>query len=84
MMGTCIGLFVLAWGVVRLWSIPVAVGMCVVAMVIPPLAAIVANRRGPDDRWWDDPSGDREVRRVVGRAGREEEAAVGRPPCLLP
>jgi hypothetical protein len=32
--------------------------MCVVAMVIPPLAAMVANRRGPDDRWWDDPSGD--------------------------
>lgn len=58
MMGTCIALFVLAWGVVRLWSIPVAVGMCVVAMVIPPLAAMVANRRGPEDRWWDDPSGD--------------------------
>ncbi|BAC71747.1 hypothetical protein SAVERM_4035 [Streptomyces avermitilis MA-4680 = NBRC 14893] len=58
MMGTCIGLFVLAWAVVRLWSIPVAVGMCVVAMVIPPLAAMVANRRGPEDRWWDDPSGD--------------------------
>lgn len=58
MMGICITLFVLAWGVVRLWSVPVAVGMCVVAMVIPPLAAMVANRRGPDDRWWDDPSGD--------------------------
>ncbi|MEV0256226.1 DUF3099 domain-containing protein [Streptomyces sp. NPDC050732] len=71
MMGTCVGLFVLAWGVVRLWSIPVAVGMCVVAMVIPPLAAMTANRRGPDERWgspldgacrspWgrDDPSGD--------------------------
>ncbi|MFC8128160.1 DUF3099 domain-containing protein [Streptomyces sp. NPDC057302] len=57
MMGVCIGLFVLAWGVVRLWSIPAAVGMCVVAMVIPPVAAMVANRRGPDDRW-DDPSGD--------------------------
>lgn len=56
MMGTCIGLFVLAWAVVRLWSIPVAVGMCVVAMLIPPLAAMVANRRGPEDRWWDDPS----------------------------
>ncbi|MFJ6897859.1 DUF3099 domain-containing protein [Streptomyces hokutonensis] len=58
MMGICIGLFVLAWGVVRIWSVPVAVGMCVVAMVIPPVAAMVANRRGPDDRWWDDPSGD--------------------------
>ncbi len=58
MMGTCVGLFVLAWGVVRIWSVPVAVGMCVVAMLIPPVAAMVANRRGPDDRWWDDPSGD--------------------------
>ncbi|RPE42778.1 DUF3099 family protein [Streptomyces sp. Ag109_O5-1] len=58
MMGICIGLFVLAWAVVRLWSVPAAVGMCVVAMVIPPVAAMVANRRGPDDRWWDDPSGD--------------------------
>ena len=58
MMGTCIGLFILAWSVVRLWSVPAAVGMCVVAMLIPPVAAIMANRRGPDDRWWDDPSGD--------------------------
>ncbi|MEU9581294.1 DUF3099 domain-containing protein [Streptomyces chilikensis] len=58
LMGTCLGLFVLAWGVVRLWSVPVAVAMCVVAMVIPPVAAVVANRRGPDDRWWDETSGD--------------------------
>ncbi|WEV27036.1 DUF3099 domain-containing protein [Streptomyces sp. 71268] len=55
MMGACLTLFVSAWAVVRLWSVPVAVGMCVVAMVIPPLAAIVANRRGPDDRWFDEP-----------------------------
>ena len=57
MMGICIGLFVLAWGVVRIWSVPVAVGMCVVAMLIPPVAAMVANRRGPDDRWWDELDG---------------------------
>ena len=56
-MGLCVTLFVLAWAVVRLWSVPVAVGMCVVAMVIPPLAAMVANRRGPDDRWWDELDG---------------------------
>jgi hypothetical protein len=31
--------------------------MCVVAMVIPPFAAIVANRRDPGERWWDE-SGD--------------------------
>jgi len=55
MMGTCVFLFVMAWSLVRLWSVPVAIGMCVVAMVIPPVAAIVANRRGPEDTWWDDP-----------------------------
>ena len=43
LMGTCISLIVLAWYVVRLWSTPVAVGMSVVAAVIPPVAAIVAN-----------------------------------------
>ncbi|WP_413966500.1 DUF3099 domain-containing protein [Actinacidiphila polyblastidii] len=60
MMGTCVVLFVVAWSVVRLWSVPAAIAMCLVAMVIPPTAAIVANRRGPEDRWWDDPSGDPE------------------------
>lgn len=54
MMGTCVVLFVLAWSVVRLWSVPAAIAMCLVAMVIPPVAAIVANRRGPEDRWWDE------------------------------
>lgn len=46
MMGTCIVLIVLAWNVVRFWSVPVAIGMSVVAAVIPPTAAIVANRGG--------------------------------------
>ncbi|MCZ4099454.1 DUF1275 domain-containing protein [Streptomyces sp. So13.3] len=55
MMGSCILLFVLAWAVVRLWSVPAAVAMCVVAMVIPPFAAIVGNRREPGD-FWDDPA----------------------------
>jgi hypothetical protein len=54
MMGTCVVLFVTAWAVVRLWSVPAAIAMCLVAMVIPPVAAIVANRRGPDERWWDE------------------------------
>ncbi|MFE6042376.1 DUF3099 domain-containing protein [Streptomyces sp. NPDC056452] len=58
LMGGCLVLFVSAWAFVRLWSVPAAVAMCVVAMVIPPVAAMVANRRGPEDRWWDDPSGD--------------------------
>jgi hypothetical protein len=54
MMGTCVVLFVTAWSVVRLWSVPAAIAMCLVAMVIPPVAAIVANRHGPEDRWWDE------------------------------
>jgi hypothetical protein len=42
-MGTCLGLLVLAWGFVRLWSVPIAIVMSVVAMVLPPIAALVAN-----------------------------------------
>lgn len=53
-MGLCLTLFVLAWGVVRLVSVPLAVAMSVVAMAIPPIAVIVANRREDDDRWWDE------------------------------
>lgn len=45
MMGICIVLILLAWFVVRFFSIPLAVGMSVVAAVIPPAAAIVANWR---------------------------------------
>lgn len=43
LMGTCVVLIVLAWNVVRFWSVPAAVAMSVVAAVIPPTAAIVAN-----------------------------------------
>ncbi len=43
LMAVCLTLIVLAWGVVRLWSVPVAVGMSAVAAVIPPIAAFVAN-----------------------------------------
>jgi len=46
MMGLCIVLIVLAWNVVRLWSVPAAIAMSAVAAVIPPVAAIVANRGG--------------------------------------
>jgi hypothetical protein len=55
MMTVCVGLFVLAWGVVRFYSVGAAVGLCVVAMVIPPCAAILANSRDRDDDWWNDP-----------------------------
>ena len=57
-MGGCLVLFVSAWSFVRIWSIPAAIGMCVVAMVIPPVAAIMGNARGRDDRWWDEPPRD--------------------------
>lgn len=43
MMGTCVVLILLAWNVVRFWSVPVAVAMSVVAAVIPPVAVIVGN-----------------------------------------
>ena len=43
LMGVCVALILLAWNVVRLWSTTAAVVMSVVAAVIPPIAAIVAN-----------------------------------------
>jgi hypothetical protein len=43
LMGVCIGLIVLAWQVVRYFSTTAAVVMSIVAAVIPPTAAIVAN-----------------------------------------
>lgn len=58
MMAICLVLFVSAWAFVRLWSVPAAIAMCAVAMVIPPLAAITANKREADDRWWDEPGDD--------------------------
>jgi hypothetical protein len=42
-MGSCILLILLAWNLVRLWSVTAAVVMSVVAAVIPPAAAIVGN-----------------------------------------
>lgn len=54
LMAVCLVLFVSAWGFVRLWSVPLAIAMCLVAAAIPPIAAIAANRREPDDRWWDE------------------------------
>ncbi len=43
-MAVCLTLIVLAWCVVRFFSVGAAVGMSVVAMVLPPVAAFVANR----------------------------------------
>jgi multisubunit Na+/H+ antiporter MnhG subunit len=44
LMGTCVGLIVVAWNVVRFWSVPAAVVMSAVAAVIPPVAAMLAGR----------------------------------------
>ena len=44
LMGVCLLLIVLAWNVVRLFSTTAAVVMSLVAAMIPPVAAIVANR----------------------------------------
>ncbi|MEX5711453.1 hypothetical protein AB1484_24970 [Parafrankia sp. FMc6] len=41
---TCLLLFVLAGTVVRLFSVPAALGMMAVAMVIPPAAVISVSR----------------------------------------
>jgi hypothetical protein len=45
LMGTCLGLLLVAWVGLRLVSTTAAVVVTVVAMVIPPVAAIVANRQ---------------------------------------
>jgi hypothetical protein len=49
MMGGCVLLIVLAWTLVWRYSVTAAVVMSAVALVIPPLAAIVANA-GPVNR----------------------------------
>ena len=49
LMGVCLVLIVLAWMVVYRYSILAAVIMSVVALVIPPFAAIVGNA-GPANR----------------------------------
>jgi len=42
-MGVCLALILLAWNLVRLWSTTAAVAMSVVAAVLPPIAAVIAN-----------------------------------------
>jgi len=50
MMGVCLLLFIAAWSFVRLYSLTAAVVMSCVALVIPPLAAIVANAGDENSR----------------------------------
>lgn len=49
MMGACVLLIVLAWMVIWRYSVVAAVVMSAVALVVPPVAAIVANS-GPANR----------------------------------
>ena len=42
-MGTCVALFLLSGLVVRQFSEPLAIVMAAVALVIPPIAVIIAN-----------------------------------------
>ena len=49
MMGTCLVLIILAWTLIWHFSVLAAVVMSAVALVIPPVAAIVANN-GPVNR----------------------------------
>ena len=55
-MGACLLLILLAWNLVRLWSTTAAVVMSIVAALIPPVAAMVANLGALDDSQL--PSGD--------------------------
>ena len=50
LMTICIGLFVLSWAVLDRYSVTAAVVVSAVALVIPPLAAIIANAAGATDR----------------------------------
>ena len=49
MMGVCVLLIVLAWTLIWRFSVTAAVVMSAVALVVPPVAAIVANS-GPANR----------------------------------
>ena len=43
MMGVCVLLIVLAWTLIWRYSVTAAIVMSAVALVVPPVAAIVAN-----------------------------------------
>ena len=50
LMTVCIGLFVLSWAVVDRYSMTAAIVMSAVALVIPPVAVIIANAASATDR----------------------------------
>lgn len=43
LMGCCVAALIVAWTVVRLYSITAAVVISVVAMAVPPIAVIIVN-----------------------------------------
>ncbi|MDB1088683.1 hypothetical protein PJ985_14010 [Streptomyces sp. ACA25] len=51
LMGVCLALFVGAWAVVRHWSVPAAVAMCVAAVFALIAARFVGHLRDPG-HWW--------------------------------
>jgi hypothetical protein len=50
LMSICIGLFVISWAVVDRYSVLWAIILSVVALAIPPFAAIIANAASATDR----------------------------------
>jgi NhaP-type Na+/H+ or K+/H+ antiporter len=50
LMGSCVALITFGWLVVRLVSVPAAIAMSVVAMVLPPIAVVIGNSGPPDER----------------------------------
>ena len=50
LMGICIGLFVISWAVIDRYSVTAAVICSIIALVIPPFAAIIANVTSAADR----------------------------------
>jgi hypothetical protein len=50
LMTVCIGLFILSWAVLDRYSATAAVVVSVVALAIPPFAAIIANAASAADR----------------------------------
>jgi hypothetical protein len=66
LMGGCVGAVIIAWTVVRLFSVTAAVVISVLVGLVPPVAAIVANagdessrhQRGASDEPGSGPPGD--------------------------
>ena len=50
LMTICIGLFVISWAVLDRYSVIAATVVSIVALAIPPFAAIIANASSATDR----------------------------------